>query len=221
MKQNKVIDYQQFKIDNIETVIKSINENTSTMSGGSYNPVFLTGTIQRANAVNHNGRLYRKDILSKQIDEFITTKVNTNNALGELDHPEERDWISLQNVSHNIKKIWWDNDDVKAKIEILDTPAGHILTALIKSGINPGISSRGLGSFVNKKVLINGIEEYVSEIQDDYKLITFDFVTNPSTQGAFLKLSESESLTKSEIEKNARINEINNNITSILELLTK
>ena len=105
--------------------------------------------------------------------------VKEKRALGELDHPESS-VINLQNVSHNVVKCWWDGDDVMGDVEILPTPAGNILKALFGSGITIGISSRGMGS------VSDNLSEGTVEVQDDYDLLCFDFVSTPSTQGAFL-----------------------------------
>ena len=109
------------------------------------------------------------------MDNFIKER----RALGELDHPDSQ-VVNLQNVSHNIIEMHWDNDDLIGTVEVLTTPSGNILKELFKSGIKLGISSRGMGS-VKKNV-----RESADEVQDDFELIAFDFVSNPSTRGAFL-----------------------------------
>jgi hypothetical protein len=105
--------------------------------------------------------------------------VKENRAMGELDHPESS-VINLQNVSHNIKRCWWEGDDVMGDVEILPTPAGNILKALFASGITVGISSRGMGS------VKENMSEGTVEVQDDFELLCWDFVSTPSTHGAFM-----------------------------------
>ena len=105
--------------------------------------------------------------------------IKENRAMGELDHPESS-IINLQNVSHTVKKCWWDGDDVMGEVEILSTPAGNILKALFAAGITVGISSRGMGS------VEENINEGTVEVQDDFELLCWDFVSTPSTHGAFM-----------------------------------
>jgi len=105
--------------------------------------------------------------------------IKENRAMGELDHPESS-VINLQNVSHNIKRCWWEGDDVMGDVEVLPTPAGNILKALFASGITVGISSRGMGS------VSENLAEGTVEVQDDFELLCWDFVSTPSTHGAFM-----------------------------------
>jgi len=105
--------------------------------------------------------------------------VNTNRALGELDHPDSS-IINLKNVSHNIKKIWWDGDHVMGAIEILPTPSGNILAALFQNGIPVGVSSRGMGSLKQMGELM--------EVQDDFELLCWDFVSTPSNPGSYMSV---------------------------------
>jgi hypothetical protein len=104
--------------------------------------------------------------------------------LGELDHPESS-VVNLANVSHNIREMKWENDDLVGTVEVLPTPAGNILKELFKSGIKLGISSRGMGSVETIKEADEDGKQTVA-VQPDFELIAFDFVSNPSTQGAFL-----------------------------------
>ena len=96
-----------------------------------------------------------------------------------MDHPEAS-VVNLQNVSHNVKDVWWEGDDVMGKVEILGTPSGNILKELLKAGITLGISSRGMGS-------VKQVDEATVQVEDDFELICWDFVSNPSTHGAFMK----------------------------------
>ena len=145
-------------------------------------PLMVTGVLQRANAKNQNERVYPKDILAREIRSYMEGPVAEKRALGELDHPESS-VINLQNVSHNVTKVWWDGDDVMGDVEILPTPAGNILKALFAAGITVGISSRGMGS------VQENMREGTVEVQDDFELLCWDFVSTPSTQGAFMKPS--------------------------------
>ena len=161
-------EYRQFKVDK-QLVEASIKENK---------PLKVKGIIQRAEAKNQNGRVYPKEILLREIKKYVNGPVKERRALGELDHPESS-VINLQNVSHNVVKIKMVGDDVYGEVEILSTPAGNILKELFRNGITVGISSRGMGSV---KEGING----TVEVQDDFELLCFDFVSTPSTHGAFM-----------------------------------
>jgi hypothetical protein len=154
----------------------------------------LSGTLQRANAENQNNRIYPRPILEREVDKYHEM-IDENRALGELDHPDNA-VVNLANASHLIKDVWWEGDDLKGVVEILDTPAGSILKSLIESGVKLGISSRGLGSTQKNS---NGKDI----VQDDFQLVTFDFVSNPSTQNAFM-MSESVELSAEE-ERTFRI----------------
>jgi hypothetical protein len=167
----------------------------------------VQGILQRAGAKNQNGRVYPREILDREARRYEAEFIRENRALGELDHPESS-VVNLNNVSHNILKIWWNGNDLMGAVQILDTPSGKILKALFKEGITLGISSRGLGSV---KELRN---EGTVEVQDDFELICWDFVSNPSTQGAFMKpTSMNESVNKTNTHKYKTVNDI---ITSIL-----
>ena len=152
--------------------------------------------LQRANAKNQNGRVYPKEILIRESEKYINEYIRERRALGELDHPENRTVVNLANVSHNIVESHWEGDDLIGTIEILNTPSGNIVKELMRSGIKIGVSSRGVGS-------VRELGENTVEVEDDFNLICFDIVSNPSTQGAFL----SEGLVASlEDNKAARLN---------------
>jgi hypothetical protein len=140
--------------------------------------LMVEGVIQRADAKNQNGRVYPKSILAREVEKYIDGPVAENRALGELDHPESM-VINLKNVSHNIKKLWWNGDDLMGKVEVLPTPSGNILRELFLNKITVGISSRGMGS-------VQPLGEGTVEVQDDFELLCWDFVSTPSTQGAFM-----------------------------------
>ena len=162
-------DYRTFKV-NKQLVEASIKENKSLV---------VKGVIQRAEAKNQNGRIYPKEILEREIKKYIDGPVRERRALGELDHPESS-VINLQNVSNNVTKIKMVGDDVYGEVEILSTPAGNILKELFRNGITVGISSRGMGSVQESG---NG----TVEVQDDFELLCWDFVSTPSTHGAYMK----------------------------------
>ena len=162
-------EYRQFKVDKL-LVERSIKENK---------PLMVSGIIQRAEAKNQNGRVYPKDILEREIKKYAEGPVKERRAMGELDHPESS-VINLQNVSHNIVEVRMKGNDVYGKVEILSTPAGNILKELFRNGITVGISSRGMGS------VKENVSEGTVEVQDDFELLCFDFVSTPSTHGAFM-----------------------------------
>ena len=136
----------------------------------------VEGILATAEVKNGNGRYYSKDLWNREIDKYMPL-VKEHRAMGELDHPESS-VINLKNVSHNISDMWWDGDNVMGKIEILPTPSGNILTELIKNGVTVGVSSRGMGSLEQR----GG----VMEVQDDFELLCWDFVSTPSNPGSFM-----------------------------------
>lgn len=138
--------------------------------------VFLSGIIQRANAKNGNGRVYPKKVLEREISNYQQL-IRERRSLGELDHTDET-VINLKNVSHLITQVWWQNDDLMGKIQILDTPSGKTVKALHEAQVKLGISSRGLGSLKESR------EGNI--VEDDFQLICFDIVSEPSTKGAFI-----------------------------------
>ena len=162
-------EYRPFKV-NKKLVEQSIKENK---------PLVVSGIIQRAEAKNQNGRVYPKEVLMREIQNYIDGPVKEKRALGELDHPESS-VINLQNVSHNIVEIKVKDNDVYGTFEILSTPAGNILKELFRNGITVGVSSRGMGS------VEEGLNEGTLEVQDDFELLCWDFVSTPSTHGAFV-----------------------------------
>lgn len=165
--------------------------------------MYLTGVIQRAKAKNQNGRVYPRAVLEREIENYQKI-IKENRALGELDHPEDS-VVNLKNVSHLMTAVWWDGDNVMGKCKILNTPSGQILQSLVHSNVTLGISSRGMGS-VHEDRMGNTV------VEDDFNLICFDFVSDPSTIGAFMSLSESKNNRKSVFTKADRINRVLNDI---------
>ncbi len=138
--------------------------------------VYLTGVMQKADQENGNGRVYSRKILEREIENYQKI-IEDRRALGELDHPDDS-VVNLKNASHMVMKMWWDNNNVMGKVKVLDTPSGNILKSLVRSGVKLGISSRGLGS--TRK------QGGKTIVEEDFQLICFDFVQEPSTPGAFM-----------------------------------
>ena len=168
-----IVDYIPFQI-----TPQQINEAMKENNG----KLVVKGVLQRAEAKNQNGRVYPREILVRESKKYDENFVKQNRALGELDHPDSS-VVNLQNVSHNVTEMHSEGDNLVGTCEILTTPSGNILRELFKNGIKLGISSRGLGS-VEMVQEANG--DTVSKVGDDFELIAFDFVSNPSTHGAFL-----------------------------------
>ncbi len=143
----------------------------------SGNPL-VEGILATAEVKNGNGRYYSKDLWEREINKYKVL-VDENRATGELDHPDSS-IINLQNVSHIIREMWWDGDNVIGKIEVLPTSAGNILKALIENNVQVGVSSRGMGSLEDR----NG----VLEVQDDFELLCWDFVSTPSNPGSYMHM---------------------------------
>jgi len=137
----------------------------------------VKGILQRAGAPNQNERVYPKEILMREAKKYETL-IKERRALGELDHPDSS-VINLKNVSHNVKEIHWEGDDLVGTVEILPTPSGNILKELLKANILLGISSRGMGS-------VEPIGNGKVRVGEDFELLGWDFVSNPSTHGAFM-----------------------------------
>ena len=167
-----------------DQIHESINRNAGRLA--------VKGTLQRAESTNQNGRVYPRDILVREAKKYTSDFIKQRRAMGELDHPDSS-VVNLANVSHNVLEMHWSGNDLVGTIEVLSTPAGNILKELFKSGIKLGISSRGLGSI---KQEVKG-----DEVQQDFELIAFDFVSNPSTHGAFLQPVNEAKGSKSAHEK--------------------
>ena len=142
------------------------------------NPI-VEGILASAEIKNGNGRYYSKDLWQREIDKYMNV-VKENRATGELDHPDSS-IINLKNVCHIIRDLWWDGDNIMGKIEILPTVSGNILKALIDNNVMVGVSSRGMGSL---KPTSGGM----MEVQDDFELLCWDFVSTPSNPGSFMHL---------------------------------
>ena len=142
----------------------------------------LSGLMQEAGVKNGNGRMYSQEVLMREVNNYKRL-VSSNRALGELDHPDSP-IVNLNNASHLITDIWMEGPKCYGKMKVLPTPSGKILQSLVEAGVTLGISSRGLGSLQEK----NGI----NMVQDDFQLICFDMVSDPSTPNAFMNLTEAK-----------------------------
>ena len=163
----------------------------------------VEGVMQRATAKNQNGRVYSKAILEREMSKYMDEYVKNGNAYGELDHPESP-VVSLKNASHIVKDLWWNGNDLMGKVELLNTPAGNIVKEIIKAGHTIGISSRGTGS-------VQQTNEGNLEVQPDFELVCWDFVSNPSTHGAFMNpISLNEA--KKKVSKYMNLDSIINDI---------
>ena len=149
-----------------------LTENVSKESGN----LFVEGILATAEVKNGNGRYYSKALWDREMDKY-NELIEQRRSMGELDHPEST-VVNLKNVSHLISEYWWDDDNVMGKIEILPTPSGNILKELIKSGVTVGVSSRGMGTLEQKGDLM--------EVQDDFELLCWDFVSTPSNPGSYM-----------------------------------
>ena len=164
--------------------------------------VFLTGVMQKCDQQNGNGRIYPEKVLRREVENYQKI-VEDRRALGELDHPDDS-VVNLKNVSHMVTKVWWDGNAVMGKVRVLDTPSGNILKSLVRDGVKLGISSRGLGS--TRK------QEGKTIVEDDFQLICFDFVQEPSTPGAFM-MKENKTRDINQIYSKAdRLNRLLNDI---------
>ena len=191
-------EYRPFKV-NKQLVEESIKKNK---------PLRVSGIIQRAETKNQNERVYPKKILMREIEKYIEGPIKERRALGELDHPESS-VINLQNVSHNIVEIKVKGNDVYGTFEILSTPAGNILKELFRNNITVGVSSRGMGS------VEESLNEGTLEVQDDFELLCWDFVSTPSTHGAFMRPSKGLNENKSKLPEYKYTN-VNNIIRDII-----
>ena len=165
--------------------------------------LIVEGILATVEVKNGNGRYYARRLWEREMDKYMQS-INENRALGELDHPESS-IINLKNVSHNIRKVWWDGDNIVGKIEILPTPSGNILKALIESNIMVGVSSRGMGSLEQRG--------NVMEVQDDFELLCWDFVSTPSNPGSWMR--QTQNLNEGLIYNND-YQKVNSIVTEIL-----
>jgi len=169
MNRTLLIETNTFRVNPV-----NLTENVSKETGN----LIVEGVLATAEVKNGNGRYYSKNLWQREMDRY-NEFIKERRSMGELDHPESQ-VINLQNVSHLISEYWWDGNNVMGKIEILPTPSGNILKELIKAGVTVGVSSRGMGSLEQ-----NG---NVMEVQDDFELLCWDFVSTPSNPGSYMSV---------------------------------
>ena len=167
MNRSLLIETHTFKTNPV-TLTENVNKETGNL--------IVEGVLATAEVKNGNGRYYSKELWDREMGKY-SELIKERRSIGELDHPESS-VINLQNVSHIISEYWWDGDNVMGKIEILSTPSGNILKEIIKAGVTVGVSSRGMGSLEQ-----NG---NVMEVQDDFELLCWDFVSTPSNPGSYM-----------------------------------
>lgn len=176
-----------------------LSEGISKTSGKRV--TFAEGILQRSDAENQNGRKYPHHLLLREAKNYSERFIKTNSAYGELDHPDTP-VVSLKNASHVITEIWWEGKDLYGRMEILATPSGNIAKAILEAGKALGISSRGMGS-------VKELREGGVEVQDDFDLVAFDLVSQPSTHGAFMhSLNESVDYQETQIKKYYMVNKL-------------
>ena len=197
MNKQLLVDVRPFEISR-QKIDESIKENDGRL--------IVKGVLQRAESKNQNGRVYPREVLLKEVSKYLDEQVAERRPLGELDHPESS-VVNLNNASHNVIEMHWKGDDLLGTVEVLSTPSGNILKELFKSGIKLGISSRGLGSV--EPMRESEGEDGTVEVQPDFELIAFDFVSNPSTHGAFMRpVNEGVEKQKPETKIESIINSI-------------
>ena len=187
---NLLVSYTPFKAT-------AINE----VKGGRKGIMEVTGVMQRAGAKNQNGRVYDRAILERETQKYMDNFVKVGNAYGELDHPESP-IVSLKNASHVVTELWWEGDDLMGTMALLDTPSGNIVKSIIEAGWTIGVSSRGTGS-------VSQTNEGHLAVQPDFELVCWDFVSNPSTHGAFMNpMNLNEGATAQQVDKYFKVNNL-------------
>ncbi len=164
--------------------------------------MILSGIMQKADTQNGNGRVYPARVLMREVENYKKL-VKERRALGELDHPDDS-VINLKNASHMVTDVWFEGKDVMGKVQVLNTPSGNILRSLVESGVKLGISSRGMGSVSES--------QGATVVEDDFQLICFDFVSEPSTPNAFMMREAKEFGDSNVFTKADKINRLLNDI---------
>lgn len=168
--------------------------------------LIVEGLMQVAGGTNGNGRIYPRQILEREVNKLKETSIAQGNAFGELDHPDSP-LVQLKNASHIIKDLWWEGNSLMGRVEILNTPFGNIVSEILKAGYAVGISSRGTGS-------VTETEDGQVIVNDDFDLVTWDFVSNPSVQGAFMK--PTRNLSEGMVVKQRDYSKVNSILNDIL-----
>ena len=163
--------------------------------------MIVEGILATCEVKNGNGRYYSKELWEREMDKY-SELIEQRRSMGELDHPESQ-VVNLQNVSHIISGYRWEGNDIIGKIEVLPTPAGNILKALVGNGVTVGVSSRGMGSLEENR-------EGVMEVQDDFELLCWDFVSTPSNPGSYMEIVTEGK--KAQINKYQGVNSIVNEL---------
>jgi hypothetical protein len=200
---------KQLLVDHTPFHIAKLTLSETKMAPGGR--MRIKGKLQESEVKNGNGRVYPKEILEREAKKYAETAIKSNTAMGELDHPEST-VINLKNASHNIKRIWWEGNDLMGELELLNTPSGKIAQEIVSAGIPLGISSRGMGS-------VQQIGETV-EVQDDFELLCWDLVSVPSTPNAYMTLAEGKQtqINKDYSKVSSLITEIICNATGVCPL---
>lgn len=200
LREYRTFDYEVEKSDN------DINDKSK--------PMILKGVLQKCNTLNHNGRIYPRDVLLRQVEIYKEEKVKTRTAYGELDHSDSFQ-VSLQTASHFITDIWVEGDVIMGKVHVFDTPTGEIVKSIVRAGAKPGISSRAIGSLEEDRMSGAKI------VGQDLKLICWDFVSEPSTPGAFMSESRINPKLLRQYEEDSSESKIKAAIKDILTLRKK
>ena len=174
------------------------DEKRYVASGG----MILSGIMQMTETQNGNGRVYPHRVMEREVKNYQKL-IKESRALGELDHPDDS-VINLKNVSHSVTAIWMEGQNVMGKIKVLDTPSGKILQELVNGGVTVGVSSRGMGSVSE--------QQGKTIVEDDFQLICFDMVSEPSTPGAFMMKEAKDIKNPHSFTKADRINRLLNEI---------
>lgn len=183
---------KQLLIERLPFIVEpSLVRESISQNGGR---LVVSGLLQRANVKNQNGRIYPKEILEREVERYMNEEVANRRSVGELDHPD-RSVVEYKNVSHLILDTWWEGDDLYGKAEILNTPSGNILKELFNANVGVMISSRGLGS-VKQIYESDDTGEETVEVQDDFSLLCWDFVSNGSVHGSYMKPHTEGKLTE-------------------------
>ena len=160
----------------ISEEIESVDILTEEKDGKK--TLYIQGPFLQAEVVNRNKRCYPINTMMKEVARYNNDFVSKGRALGELGHPDGPQ-INLDRVSHKIVSLTQEGNNFVGKAQILSTPMGKIAESLLDSGVKLGVSSRGMGSIVNK--------EGVSYVGEDFMLATAaDIVADPSAPDAFV-----------------------------------
>lgn len=200
-----IFDYKVIKED-LPPLLKEVDGKKVEVPGG--HKILLKGILQKADTLNQNGRIYPMSVLDREVRNYQKF-INENRAVGELDHPDSS-VVNLKNVSHIVREAYIENGTVIGTIEVLGkVPSGATLQGLVESNVKIGISSRGVGSTRKQG------EYHV--VQDDFQLICWDVVSEPSTPGAFM-IPEGKEITSAELKqiftRSDRIDRVLNEILS-------